>query len=443
MKTVVERMDRRLAAAFPELRLCVRSEQTTLYLRLRPWQQAMLAVLAVIFVAWSFIASSLVVLHASGVRPISANALALSLDLEARLATLANERDQALAEAALADQRYRAAMDQVAVMQGELLGSRRALAELEAALDELQAVLRTRTSERDAARAALTAFEQRVTAEEQNALAAQLAETNRALDILAAGLRTVAQQREFEFAQMADLQRQAVHLALELRLQQERNQLVFSQIETALEAALPGFERAFRSVGLNPQEVLARVRASREGGGVTTPALLAALAGQGEDPEVSRAQSVLTQLDDLTFYQVAARRTPFAMPVRGGVRMTSGFGMRRDPLHGRMRMHAGIDWAGARGTPIHATADGVVVSAGRDGAYGNTVVIRHAFGIETVYAHLSSIAVQPGQRVSRGDRIGAMGATGRATGVHLHYEIRVGGRPINPLTYIRAAQHVL
>ena len=105
-------------------------------------------------------------------------------------------------------------------------------------------------------------------------------------------------------------------------------------------------------------------------------------------------------------------------------------------------MHSGVDWAGPQGTAIRATASGVVTHAGRRGDYGNLVIIQHDFGIETYYAHLHRLDVNVGQRVSRGDRIGGMGTTGRSTGVHLHYEIRVGGRPINPMTYIRAAQNV-
>ena len=108
----------------------------------------------------------------------------------------------------------------------------------------------------------------------------------------------------------------------------------------------------------------------------------------------------------------------------------------------RRRLHAGQDWGGSRGTPIRATADGTVTFAGRQSGYGNIIIIQHDFGFETRYAHLSSISVSVGQRVSRGDRIGGMGNTGRSTGTHLHYEIRVGGNPINPLTYIRAAQNV-
>ena len=105
-------------------------------------------------------------------------------------------------------------------------------------------------------------------------------------------------------------------------------------------------------------------------------------------------------------------------------------------------MHAGIDLAAPVGTTILSTADGVVTDAGRESGYGNVVRVRHEFGFETVYAHLSKIRVKVGQQVSRGVQIGDMGSTGRSTGSHLHYEVRVNGKPQNPMTYLEAAKDV-
>ena len=98
--------------------------------------------------------------------------------------------------------------------------------------------------------------------------------------------------------------------------------------------------------------------------------------------------------------------------------------------------------AGAYGTPIYATADGVVTHAGWDSGYGRQVTIRHDFGVSTLYGHLSDIDVSVGQRVSRGDHIGDMGNSGRSTGTHLHYEVHLNGRPVNPMTFIKAGKNV-
>ncbi len=126
--------------------------------------------------------------------------------------------------------------------------------------------------------------------------------------------------------------------------------------------------------------------------------------------------------------------TPSIWPANGYV--TSGFGKRRSPFTGLWTMHAGIDVANRIGTPIWAGARGVVTFAESDGAYGLCVVIDHGNNITTRYAHLSSISVKPKQVVQRGEVIAAMGNSGRSTGPHLHYEVRIGGVPVDPRRYI-------
>lgn len=126
--------------------------------------------------------------------------------------------------------------------------------------------------------------------------------------------------------------------------------------------------------------------------------------------------------------------TPAISPVRGI--LTSGFGYRSDPLtHGR-GVHQGIDIAAGFGQPVRASADGIVMRAADQGGYGKAVFLAHGFGVTTRYGHLSKIDVKPGQRVKRGDVIGKVGSTGRSTGPHLHYEVRVDGDAVNPLAYI-------
>lgn len=129
-----------------------------------------------------------------------------------------------------------------------------------------------------------------------------------------------------------------------------------------------------------------------------------------------------------------AEATPSLWPVDGWV--SSGFGYRRDPFTGRRDLHHAIDISTRRGEPVFATAAGLVVEAEHNGDYGNLVEISHGFGLFTRYGHLSAFDVQAGDTVERGALIGRAGGTGRATGNHVHYEIRVNGRPINPLRLI-------
>ena len=127
-------------------------------------------------------------------------------------------------------------------------------------------------------------------------------------------------------------------------------------------------------------------------------------------------------------------RIPSIAPVRGI--LTDGFGGRRDPFTGNAASHPAIDISSAEGQPILAPADGVVAKAERANGYGNVVYLSHGYGYSTRYAHMSRFNVKPGQTVRRGDVIGYVGSTGRSTGPHLHYEVRVNGQNANPLEYI-------
>lgn len=127
------------------------------------------------------------------------------------------------------------------------------------------------------------------------------------------------------------------------------------------------------------------------------------------------------------------RHTPSVLPMNGHI--FSGFGPRLDPITGQWRMHEGIDICAPLGTPVRATADGIVKFAGNYHGFGKVVIIDHIW-FETRYAHLDKILVQPAQKVTRGDVIGLCGRSGRTTGVHLHYEVRVAGKPVDPKNYI-------
>ncbi len=126
---------------------------------------------------------------------------------------------------------------------------------------------------------------------------------------------------------------------------------------------------------------------------------------------------------------------PSMWPVEG--RIASGFGVRQDPINGEGAFHTGIDIDAPYGTPVRATADGAVIGAGTEAGYGREVMLDNGHSVSTLFGHLSSIAVVPGQHVARGEVIGYVGESGRATGPHLHYEVRVNNVPVNPYKYLR------
>jgi murein DD-endopeptidase MepM/ murein hydrolase activator NlpD len=157
------------------------------------------------------------------------------------------------------------------------------------------------------------------------------------------------------------------------------------------------------------------------------------------EPQYKDLYMSWTRLDLL---QRAMLSIPAFIPTRNFT-FTSGFGVRYDPFNGGTAMHAGIDMAGPLGTPIMAAASGVVTKAQWLGGYGNLVEIDHGRGLSTRYGHLHTLDVREGDRVEQGQVVGTMGSTGRSTGVHLHYEIRVNGEAVNPMPFLEAARDVL
>lgn len=157
------------------------------------------------------------------------------------------------------------------------------------------------------------------------------------------------------------------------------------------------------------------------------------------DVGFSNLFSSLQRLDGET---KSANYIPSGRPVEK-LSMTSNFGVRSDPFNGGARMHKGIDIPGPIGTRIYATADGIVSRAGWASGYGNLVQISHGGGMETRYGHMSKLLVAANSYVHRGQLIGLMGSTGRSTGSHLHYEVRVDGQAINPIPFVAGPDYLV
>ena len=170
------------------------------------------------------------------------------------------------------------------------------------------------------------------------------------------------------------------------------------------------------------------------------PRALAAVLDVDEE-FASRIHRAASDMSDMRSLSSAAQRLPFYRPTSNPA-LSSSYGVRFDPFTHRPAFHSGLDFPGAFYTPIMATAPGVISFTGVRSGYGNTVEIDHGGGFKTRYAHLQAIAVRVGQRVSIGQRVGAMGSTGRSTGPHLHYEVWVNGRAQNPNRFLKAGEYV-
>ncbi len=178
-------------------------------------------------------------------------------------------------------------------------------------------------------------------------------------------------------------------------------------------------------------------------GGPFISATAADLAGEDMDRYmfVRRTHRVQDKLQTLAALSDTLSLLPVTRPV-DAYRITSGFGPRPDPFSGRLGMHFGLDIAGLKGTPVVATADGVITKSGFGSGYGNMVKIDHGNGFETIFGHLNSRKVKRGQKVERGDVIGTLGNTGRSTAPHLHYEIKHDGKAVSPMKFFEAGRYV-
>ena len=418
---------------FPERRLFLRSDSETRFIRLKSETQLVAWTGCIIVVAWTIVATAILLMDSIGAGNFRAQAQRDQMTYEQRLNALSTERDARAIEAATAQERFNSALRQISIMQSELLATEEKRRELETGLEVVQSTLRDTMKAREEARAQVSELSLENGPQTNTAINEDTLGT---VDMLATALAQTAVERDKIAADAEFAVGHAQEIELQLRLLQERNDEIFRQLEEAMMVSVEPLDDMFRAAGMNPDTMLEQVRRGYSGtGGPLTPIQFSTRGGE-PDADALRANGILASMDRINLYRIAAEKAPFDVPVKAGFRYTSGFG----PRWGRM--HAGTDFAGPIGTPIYATADGVVVHAGWASGYGRLIKIQHDFGIETRYAHLNAMNVSVGQRVSRGDRIGDMGNSGRSTGPHLHYEVRVGGEPVNPMIYIRAGQDV-
>ena len=227
------------------------------------------------------------------------------------------------------------------------------------------------------------------------------------------------------------------------RVNSEENALL-GETETAIESETVQYQKTIRTAGIDPKNIIARVVKSRGGMGGPEIALPLSAARNEATSFGDHALLAMASLDELTNVVTALRAVPLGPPVHGDeFEQSSGFGVRRDPFDNSISFHSGLDFSGPLGAPVRATAPGIVVFAGVQGAYGNTVEVDHGFGIRTRYGHLSRITVQVGAQVQKGAIIGKLGSTGRSTGPHVHYEVWYDTAVKNPSNFLKAGRYVL
>ena len=254
----------------------------------------------------------------------------------------------------------------------------------------------------------------------------------------------LSKDKENNLDELKALTKNSQKLHRDLQLVYDQNEQIFSQLEDALTLSIGPLKNMLKSLGLPSENIIQQLRKNYSGkGGFFDPKALQSSSKINQLNDSSMlAEEILEQIGELNLYRIAAEKLPIYTPIHASNRFTSGFGYRSDPKTKKKAMHHGVDFAAPKGTLIYSTGDGTVTHAGWKGGYGLLVTIKHAFGFQTRYAHNSRIYVKVGNRVSRGDKISAMGSTGRSTGTHLHYEVRRNNKPLNPMTFIKAGRNV-
>lgn len=217
-----------------------------------------------------------------------------------------------------------------------------------------------------------------------------------------------------------------------------RQNKLAGRLAAATDARYRATAAAVSRLGLDPRR-FSKVSGAMGGPYEPLPSASSSAAKGQPDPQFRALFQSWKRLEQLQEGVVAI---PSQRPVQS-MNFTSGFGVRSDPFRGGAAMHAGVDMPGPVGTAIYATADGVVGRAQWANGYGNLVELDHGKGIQTRYGHLSAILVQPGMRVTRGQLIARMGSTGRSTGSHLHYEVRLDGHAVNPMPFLQSANYLV
>lgn len=425
---------------FPERRVFLKSDTDTRFIRLKPATQLIAFTGSAALVAWAIIATAILLMDSIGSGNFREQAKRDQSTYQARLSDLSAQRNGRAEEAVAAQERFNAALKQISVMQSELLSSETHRRELETGIEVIQSTLRETMKQREMARTKLAAIEG--SGADGGAAVAQLSGSSAPISLLADALARTAAERDQVVIDAQDALVQAEDLNQELAIMRDQNDAIFRQLEEAMAVSVAPLDKMFRSAGMPTDRMLETVRRGYSGQGGPLMPLSFSTRGEEQSADTLRANRLLNQMDRLNLYRIAAQKAPFANPVKNAFRFTSQFGFRRDPKTGGRRMHSGVDFAAGTGTPLYATADGVVSHAGWASGYGRLVKVQHEFGIETRYAHMSKMRVKVGQRVSRGQHIGDMGASGRVTGVHLHYEVRIGGKAVNPMIFIKAANDV-
>ena len=416
---------------FPSRELLLKTGSDTKFFTLSSSTQAIIIFAVFIFVGWSLFSSLIFTFKALNLGGKEDYFARSNVNYEDRIEQISDEKYSYFQRVKDAEAKLREALEAIEDFQVEITKAQIREEELQSGILILQELIKQTKNNNFAG---LEEQKNRL----NNVAGLQQENTINTLpriSILLSLLEETVKERDDIKAKLVKALKKVDQLSYEADLSQQNNEQIFRQIEEALVISVKPLEKMFKSVGLDLNSILNVIRNTYSGyGGPNLP--ISKLPIDSLTNNEKLAAKMVDQILELGAWRIAVQKIPFAHPLNETFQYTSGFG----PRWGTM--HYGTDMAAKHGSAILATADGVINFAGWEKGYGKLIKIKHDFGYETRYAHLSKISVSVGQRISQGDRIGKMGNTGRSTGTHLHYEIRRNGKPINPMKYIRARQNV-
>jgi len=416
---------------FPSRQLLLKTGSDTKFFTLSSSTQAIIIFAVFIFVGWSLFSSLIFTFKALNLGVKEDYFARSNVNYEDRIEQISDEKYSYFQRVKDAEAKLREALEAIEDFQVEITKAQIREEELQSGILILQELIKQTKKNNFAGLEEQKNRLNNVTGLQQE----NTINTLPRISILLSLLEETVKERDDIKAKLVKALKKVDQLSYEADLSQQNNEQIFRQIEEALVISVKPLEKMFKSVGLDLNSILNVIRNTYSGyGGPNLP--ISQLPIDSLTNNEKLAAKMVDQILELGAWRIAVQKIPFAHPLNETFQYTSGFG----PRWGTM--HYGTDMAAKHGSAILATADGVINFAGWEKGYGKLIKIKHDFGYETRYAHLSKISVSVGQRISQGDRIGKMGNTGRSTGTHLHYEIRRNGKPINPMKYIRARQNV-
>ena len=416
---------------FPNRQLLLKTGSDTKFITLSSSTQAIIIFAVFIFVGWSLFSSLIFTFKALNLGGNKEYFARSNVNYEDRIEQISDEKYSYLQRVKDAEAKLREALEAIEDFQVEITKAQIREEELQSGILILQGLIKqTKNNNFIGLEEQKNRLNSVIGLQQENTI-----DTLPRISILMSLLEETVKERDDIKAKLAKALEKVDQLSYEADLSQQNNEQIFRQIEEALVISVKPLEKMFKSVGLDLNSLLNVIRNTYSGyGGPNLP--ISKLPIDSLTNNEKLAAKMVDQILELGAWRIAVQKIPFAHPLNETFQYTSGFGPRWGTRH------YGTDMSAKHGSAILATADCVINFAGWEKGYGKLIKIKHDFGYETRYAHLSKISVSVGQKISQGDRIGKMGNTGRSTGTHLHYEIRRNGKPINPMKYIRARQNV-